>query len=294
MKNLSLLLILIFGSIIVKAQDKVVLKSGTTIDAKIVKSTPTSVEYQQASIYGDSILTVQKTEVLVLIFENGYTELVSASKMKGQKARAPLSTYPVHKIAFDAFGFIGKEIHFQYEYLTKNGMISLRVPLGFIYNYDDETGFNYFLNKNSYFWGIEEAIYDPYHSYYRTNLNGFALHTGISPVFHVIAPARFRGYIAPGMTLGFFSNKYDIYENIYDPISQLYSNKYISSERYSSVFIGSTVMMGMNLLTTDKISLGIETGGGYGSFFGKNKNDNNTGIWRLSVLLGFNWGKRSF
>lgn len=293
MKNLSLLFILLAAFISAKAQDKLVLKSGTTVEAKIIKSNPTTVEYQQPSVYGDSILVVEKSEVMVLIFENGYTEIVSTSKLKGQKARAPLSTYPIHKVAFDAFGFIGKEIHFQYEYLTKNGMISIRVPLGFIYNYDSESGFNYFLNKNSFFWGIEE-IYDPYNSYYATNKNGIGFHTGVSPVFHMIAPAKFRGYIAPGMTFGYFSNKYDIFKSNYDPITQMYTTSYVNSERKNAVFIGSTVMMGMNLLTTDKISLGIETGGGYGSFFGKNKNDNNTGIWRMSVLLGYNWGKKKF
>ena len=111
MKKWSFLIAILAYISVLSAQDQMILKSGTTLKVKIIKSNSFSVDYNQPEVYGDSILTKEKSEILALVFENGYTEVIDGVTRK----RNEIVNYPTHRIAFDVFGFLGKEVHFHYE-----------------------------------------------------------------------------------------------------------------------------------------------------------------------------------
>lgn len=287
----SFAILLISGMTLLKAQDLMVLKSGVTLKVKIVSSQPQEVSYKQTEVYGDSVLTKEKKEILVLIFENGYTELVNGTS---SSRRAIIPDYPANRIAFDAFGFAGRELSFHYErILTKSGL-ALRVPVGYIYRQRNqyEDGFNYILNLRNRFIVYEEDDYNPYSSYEVDYTSNMGVRTGLSLLVYFGEARKVRGYIAPGLVLGYFSGKYDVTRVKYDPISGMETDRTTYSDRMSEGFIGTDFMIGMSVLTSSNISIGLETGGGYGTFINSKDYDKNSGIWRFSVLVGYNWKKK--
>jgi len=166
MKNaffLTLLLTLINS--ISFSQDKVLLKNGTIIEAKVLEVGTDEVKYQLYTKDGSgAIYTVPKTKIEVIVFESGYREEFKdiTSEM------ADLSKK--HLIGFNYFDLILQNISFDYEYFfsAKNDF-SLYVPVriglpqeGF---HDRpvnliETGlgilvYPYRKNKVNYFTGLE-------------------------------------------------------------------------------------------------------------------------------------------
>lgn len=287
----TLAVLLISGLTLLIAQDQMVLKSGVTLKVKIISSQPQEVRYKQPEVYGDSILTKEKKEILALIFENGYTEIVNGSS--GSR-RAIIPDYPANRIAFDAFGFAGRELAFNYERIINKSGLALRVPVGFVYrqtgNYTD--GFSYILNFRDAFVIDDFYEYEPYTSYQVESDRNMGLRTGLSLLVYFNEPRKVRGYIAPGLVLGYFGGNYEFTKVNYDPNTGSETSRETRNYKNREGFIGTDFMVGMNVLTASNISIGIETGGGYGTFINSNKYNKNSGIWRFSVLVGYNWKKK--
>lgn len=287
----SFAILLISGITLLTAQDLMVLKSGVTMKVKIVSSQPQEVSYKQPEVYGDSVLTKEKKEILVLIFENGYTELVNGTS---SSRRAIIPDYPANRIAFDAFGFAGRELAFHYERILPTSGLALRVPVGFIYkqNNNYNNTFNYILNLRYKFIEDESWDYDPYSSSFVDFNRSMGIRTGLSLLVYFGEPRKVRGYIAPGLVLGYFAGQYDVTRVNYDPISGMETDRKTNSYKNSEGFIGTDFMIGMSVLTSSNISIGLETGGGYGTFIKDDNYDKASGIWRFSVLVGYNWKKK--
>lgn len=283
----SIVLIVILACIsIVSAQDQMILKSGTTLKVKIIKSNPVSVDYNQPEIFGDSILTKDKSEILALVFENGYTEVINGETKK----RREVVSYPTNKIAFDVFGFLGREVHFHYEKLMAKGVVSIRVPLGIIYNYEQGL-LTYFPLRDRYSYS-EDYVYGPSGSYLSyTQKSAFGFHTGIGAVVYFNPPQKVRGYIVPEIVLGALSRKYDVYNTTYTDYGNSQSN-FTGTKTYTGMIIGTDFKLGLSVLPASKISLGLEVGGGYGKLIQKDMDNERIVIWRMSLLLGFNWDKK--
>jgi hypothetical protein len=58
------------------------------------------------------------------------------------------------------------------------------------------------------------------------------------------------------------------------------------------MIIGTDFKLGLSVLPASKISLGLEVGGGYGKLIQKDMDNERIVIWRMSLLLGFNWDKK--
>lgn len=283
---LTIMLLLLTGTF---AQDLIVLKNGTTLKVKILKSDPEKVEYRVPEIYGDSILQKSKSEILSLVFENGYTEIIDASETKKRKNMT--MEHPANKLSFDAFGFLGREVYFQYERLIPNKAIAIRIPLGFNYNLlDGEPSF--FINSSSYLYDLDLPDRGSYTSISHYEEKGFGIHSGASVVVFFNGPKKIRGYIAPGLVMGVFNQKNTGKITYHDSSWNVTSEKDFKQNKASFV-IGTDVKLGFSIMTNSKVSVGLETGGGYGAII-QNDGYGNTrmGMWRFSVLLGYSWGKK--
>lgn len=283
MKKWIVLIAILACFSVLSAQDQMILKSGTTLKVKILKSNSVSVDYNQPEIHGDSILTKDKSEILALIFENGYTEVIDGTTKKNKE----IINYPTNKIAFDVFGFLGREVHFHYEKLIAKGAVAIRLPLGIIYNYDDGNSITFFPLRNRF------SLYEDISYGSSTSLeekSAFGFHSGIGAVVYFNQPKKVRGYIVPEIVLGVLSRKYDLYKTSYNDYGE-YESFFESSKTYTGMIIGTDFNVGLSVLAAPKFSVGLEAGGGYGTFIQKNKANDRVAIWRMSLLMGFNWDK---
>lgn len=287
----TLVVLLISGFTLLIAQDQMVLKSGVTLKVKIISSQPQEVRYKQPEVYGDSLLNKDKDEILALIFENGFTEIVNDAP---DNRRAIISDYPDNRLAFDAFGFAGRELSFHYERILSKSGLALRVPFGFIYRQNNSYtgGFNYILNVRNRYVFDETWDFNPYSSSYVDFSRNMGVRSGLSLLVYFGEARKVRGYIAPGLVMAYFSGKYDLTRVKYDPITGVETSRNTTSEKLKEGFIGTDFMVGMNVMTTSNISIGLETGGGYGTFINNTDYKKGSGIWRFSVLLGYNWKKK--
>lgn len=286
MKKWSVLIAMLTFVSLVSAQDQMILKSGTTLKVKILKSNPVSVDYTQSELFGDSILIKEKSEILALVFENGYTEVIDGMTKKNKS----IINYPTNKIAFDVFGFLGREVHFHYEKLMAKGAVGIRVPFGVIYDYN-ENNLTYFPLKErfsimeDYNYGIP-GTYTSYNS-----RSSFGFHTGIGAVVYFNPPQKVRGYIVPELVLGTLSRKFDVYKTTYNDFG-VNQTDFIGTKTFTGMIIGTDFKIGLSVLPAPKISLGVEAGAGYGTFIQKEMDNERVVIWRISLLLGFNWDKK--
>jgi len=162
------------------SQDKVLLKNGTVIEAKVLEVGTDDVKYQLKTKDGTgAIYTVPKTKIEVIVFESGYRE-----EFKDITAEMADLTKK-HLIGFNYFDLILQNFSFDYEYFfaAKNDF-SLYVPLRIGFPRDAlhfnpvnviETGIGVFIypyrkKKLNYFTGIETMysnklaenfLYDP-------------------------------------------------------------------------------------------------------------------------------------
>ncbi len=289
MKKWALLTMMMFLLTGAFAQDLIVQKNGTTLKVKILKSDPEKVEYKIPEIYGDSILQKNKSEILTLVFENGYTEIIDTPESKSRKNQT--IEHPANKLSFDAFGFLGREVYFQYERLIPNKAIAIRVPFGFNYNLLDG-GPSFFINSRSYMYDLGIPEGGSYTSISHYDEKGFGIHSGASVVVFFNGPKKVRGYIAPGLVMGVFNKKNSGRILYHDDSWNVISEKEFKQNK-SSFIIGTDVKLGFSIMTNSKVSVGIETGGGYGAIIQDDGYGNKRlGMWRFSVLLGYSWGKK--
>lgn len=286
MKKLSFLLALFIVCGIVNAQDQMVLKSGSTIRVKILNSDARTVNYQIPALYGDSVLTKDKKEIVALIFENGYTELTGHD---GARKNSSME-HETNKISFDAFGFLGKEVYLQYERMLFNGAIAIRVPLGINYRFSPDV-FNYFFFRNRYSsdYSYPEGSGRDY--LYLQEKKGMAVHSGASVVVFFNGQKKVRGYLAPGIVTGLVHRKYESFRTVYNAYG--YSSTYsLGDESKTSVLLGTDIKLGFSVMTASKVSVALETGGGYGALLNKGIENDRMGMWRLSVLVGYSFKGR--
>lgn len=78
MKKLILLSIVILASLAVKAQDIITLKNGTEIKALITEISVDDIRYKRFDNQAGPVYVVKKTEVFMIQYQNGTTEVINA------------------------------------------------------------------------------------------------------------------------------------------------------------------------------------------------------------------------
>lgn len=121
---------------------------------------------------------------------------------------------------------------------------------------------------------------------------GWGFRTGVSLVAYLNDARKVRVYLAPGIVTGFFSTskEYEIVTLNSETGNEIGREKKTSS--YNAGFLGTDVMLGFNYLATPNLSIAFETGGGYGTYLPDLDSRSSSGIWRMSLLIGYNWPKK--
>jgi hypothetical protein len=276
--------IALLTSIGMYAQDQIILENGRVIKGKVLSSQPGLITYQPEG--SDSVVVLNKSLIAVILYENGPSEIMSKNKSKGKNTS--IGAYPENRISMDWLSFAGREVSFQYERSVGNGNLALRIPVGFVYNTKE---FNYILGGGRRYWEIDYA-YSPNQFLVIQDENGRGFRTGVSLVAYLNDAKKLRAYLAPGIVTGVFSTsiKYDIVK--FNPITGEETSRERREESNRAAFLGTDVMLGFNYLATPHLSMAFETGGGYGTFFPDLGNRSASGIWRMSLLIGYNWYRK--
>ena len=208
MKNSLILIIAGFAlSIGAFAQDKVLLKNGTLISAKVLEVGLEDVKYQLYTKDGDgAIYTVPKSKIELIEYEGGLREEFKEITTE----MADLTKK--HQIGFNYIDLLSQNVSFDYEYyLSESREFSLYVPMriGLPRNSDHyynanifETGVGLFAypyrkKKLNYFTGVEVAYAAKKQSYSTFDpINGLFIS---DPIFRDF----FGVYVTNGIKLNF-------------------------------------------------------------------------------------------
>jgi len=179
MKN-KFIAILLFSMVLTPAfsQDVLLFQDGTKKDANILEITPEIVKYQKFNSSSKVIYTVDKYNLIGVIFEDGEFEKFESSKSSYSKnSYSDLENYG-NNMFFLApiaplYGYVG----IGYEHFSKSGRSSIRIPL--ILQINDE---DFQINNNYrplYSIGYEHKFYPTGSSGIVRGFLGFAEHLGV-------------------------------------------------------------------------------------------------------------------
>jgi len=165
MKNIKFLLsviIVVFISTNLLAQDKIYLKDGNNIEAKILEVNVDNIKYKKFSNQEGPIFTIAKNEVQMLVYENGESEIFKDEKVNANDENNKATNFTSEKSILNGGGpKIGLNIGFpvgEYASLTE-------FFIGAEFAYLGEVAENFEIGGligYSYYFGGE---YDDYYTY---------------------------------------------------------------------------------------------------------------------------------
>jgi len=174
----------------VTAQDLVILREGSVIEAKVMEISPTEIRYKRFDYLDGPTVIVPTSNVLSIRYENGKVESINASSIAGQKNNNVESAIDQNKFIFginaNAGGALsmlidgnagGPGINIELGKGRFNGEINLMFPLG---------GFGALFTFNGFF---------------PSKIGGFYLGGGIGFLFHEVYSSS-SGYIAFSLPVG--------------------------------------------------------------------------------------------
>ena len=114
MKRLTLFVAMIATVFVAKAQDLIVLRNATEIQAKVVAINPESISYKRSSNIDGPTYTILKSEVFYIKYQNGEKDVISeaattpAAPAKSYTQKAPKkTTMPITPIKFSGHAMVG-------------------------------------------------------------------------------------------------------------------------------------------------------------------------------------------
>lgn len=284
LKYFIALAILFSVSIAGYSQDQIILQNGQVIKAKVLSSQPSLITYQQAG--SDSVVVLNKSAITVILYENGFSDVISKGRGKGKNA--VMERYPENRISMDWLSFAGREVSFQFERVIGNGNIAIRVPVGLVYNTGE---FNYIIDAGRRYWDFATPLLPNQYLVVEEG-RGRGFRSGVSLVAYLNDAKKVRAYLAPGIVAGYFSSSTDYEVVTYNQITGQEISRVRNTSKDGAVFLGTDVMLGFTYLPTRNLSMAFETGGGFGTFIPELGSRTSSGIWRASLLIGYNWPKK--
>ena len=128
MKHILTFLFL-FCTTISNAQDIIYKKDKTKIEAKVLEIGTTDVKYKSSSNPDGPVYVVPKSEIAIIIYPNGTTDIFSSSENSHSKFDSISINFCRNYIGVDAVEFAGNSVGMIYEHtFGKKGMVALRIP----------------------------------------------------------------------------------------------------------------------------------------------------------------------
>ena len=201
MKKTLLILLSLIGLNSV-AQDKIYLKNGEKIEAKIIKVTEVTIEYKKFNNQNGPIFEISVDKIQLIVYENGESQILQNSKSDDNKDDKSQTDFGRNRINLDIIAIgVNGPTSISYEILNKSGSRGLEIPI------------NLHFDKNG--------------------VNGYT--TGLNLKYYVSKNGK-GFYFGPSLGLGVFSWIQSSYYNGFDPY--IYSN---SIENTFSIYIGPKI-----------------------------------------------------
>ncbi len=285
MKKNLILFIFFCQLVAVFAQDKLISIKNDTILVKVQEITPKEIKYKLADNLNGPLITVNRSEYLLIEFENGTSMVVQDAKAAKKRI--------VYKnsINYDFMGFLTHEVEINYERLLKGNMIGIQIPLRMGWN--NKILYPYTAYNNDY-----SMSYDYYNYFSQNSHLIFSFFTGAFAKFYYNKPAIVRGYSGLEVIVGVLKSNTSI--SVYDQNISQYS--IIDSYNNNKGLLGFMALTGLKITPNPRVTFAIDGGGGYGGLFSKthqitlngesyetNNPKKGTGLWRVTTSIGINF-----
>lgn len=177
-KKICILILTLFISIGMFAQDAIIMKNGDEIKVKITEVTQTEVKYKKLSYIDGPIFTIKKSDLLMIRYENGENEVFS-----GIISGSSDENVEPKKLTFTrGHGFFLRPEFYRGIYLTLgmqvNPYMQVQGSIGYGDGVTASGGFRFYTNDNK--WA---GLFDVRYSYINLNghtFNGLLAVTGAS------------------------------------------------------------------------------------------------------------------
>lgn len=241
-------------SVSLHAQDAIYKKDKTKLDAKVTEVGNWEVKYKSASNPDGPVYTIPKSDIAIIIYQNGSSDLFTNEKSKRCKKFDSLSTnFCRNFIGVDIGEFTNTAINITYEHtFGKKGNVALRLP------------FSVGLSSNNYYYYGHRKIFS----------------TGLDLLFFPTGQGKLRYYVAPYFEWGLYNNSYTFYT--YE--GNYYNTQYYRSRGFS--FAGG-VKNGILFQATRHFSVTADLGFGIKSDPGNNSYEYIQPCSRANVILGY-------
>ncbi len=256
MKNLfALLFLVLLGSSQLFAQDSLFRANGRVSNVRIMEVNSTQVKYRNPEGQGGPLFVLNRMEVEKIIYADGRVERFNAASntevgpnlsygsVWGQTPKVdPLRTnFKRRYLNLSITDYFAGALTIGYEYFTKAGDYSLRVPVSL--------GFKT-LGLSSY--NIPETEYEGRQAYYRENKK---FSTGFECFYYPYGQGKVRYYFGPAIEMGWFSYTDEVRTNVF-PYT-------INNKEMNGSFQSVLVHNGILFQPTAEINFNIGIGLGY-------------------------------
>ena len=132
MNKFYLLVVLVISSVFANAQDKIYLKSGDNIEAKILEVNVDNVKYKKSSNLEGPTFTIEKSDIHMVVYQNGENQIFKET-VADKKKKSKSSKFGKNRFSTDilSFGYYGPGTSLAYERLLKDGKMGLEIPISY-------------------------------------------------------------------------------------------------------------------------------------------------------------------
>ena len=132
MIKIYLILTLVLFSFFANAQDKIYLKSGDNIEAKILEVNKDDLKYKKFSNLEGPIFTIEKSDIQMVVYQNGESQIFKDNSSK--ESETGIVGLSRNRINVDvlAYAYNGPS-YISYERLTADGKFGYEIPLSVYY-----------------------------------------------------------------------------------------------------------------------------------------------------------------
>ncbi len=205
MKKALLLITSLLLTSLIYSQDKIYLKDGTEVLTKIIEINTTEIKYKKFSNIEGPLYTISKSNVLMIIYKNGETEVIAKkndviipptnSEPQIKEKVKFVNVYGKNIFSINIVPFLFKDFNISYERFFARQKLAIKIPLYLGYSSSNllssATRFQYFCYIPSY-----------NNRYVTTVTKGFAV--GAHLKFYPTGEGKLRGFGAIGIEYGSF------------------------------------------------------------------------------------------
>jgi hypothetical protein len=247
-----LILLVFFSTVILHAQDIIYKKDKTKIDGKVLEVGITDVKYKTALNPEGPVYVIPKSEIAIIIYQNGTTDIFSSPENSSKPKFDSLSVnFCRNFIGVDIAEFTSASLGMLYEHtFGKKGMFAIRLP------------FSVGILQQSY--GFPE---------------GKIFNTGIDFLYFPTGQGTFKYYTAPYFEWGMFRDGfYLVYERLFAP-----SN----NERYNGQHLAGGIKNGILYQPTRHFALSADFGFGIKKDETIRTNESVESHFKANVIIGY-------